>query len=162
MVRNYTWKVLGSISLERSTRICLRQWGFSISKSGSSSSRPLLLFFDMCLHWMLNDIHFVQIPAISIPKSPIVLFSVSHRQMEGLLGKKGRGARQIRTELLSFWIKKNKGSLPFLSPTFSAGNFSRVASVSLWMWPFYAMISVTYCRHYRVFLPTGFFLSRVG
>ena len=118
-MRNYTWKFWRLL-----LKYLFKQWGcFSISKSGSSSSRPLLLFFDMCLHWMLNDIHFVQIPAISILRVPSFCSSSSSSSFR-------RGmARQIRTPFLpSLDEKKNKGKSTFFVTNFFLGNFSGVAS----------------------------------
>ena len=74
-VRNYTWKVLGSISLERSTRICLRQWVrlLNIKKWViiiTSSPAVLWHVFALNVKWhplCANSCH-------QYPKSPIVLF----------------------------------------------------------------------------------------
>ena len=119
-MRNYTWKFWRLFWL-------FKQWAcFSISKSGSSSSRPLLLFFDMCLHWMLNDIHFVQIPAISILRVPS--FCSSSSQANGRTFRRGKTNQNSFPSLFG-WKKEQREVYLFCHQLFSSlGNFSGVAS----------------------------------
>ena len=121
-MRNYTWKFWRLL-----LKYLFKQWGcFSISKSGSSSSRPFLLFFDMCLHWMLNDIHFVQIPAISILRVPS--FCSSSSQANGRTFRRGKTNQNSFPSLFG-WKKEQREVYLFCHQLFSSlGNFSGVAS----------------------------------
>ena len=150
-MRNYTWKFWRLL-----LKYLFKQWGcFSISKSGSSSSRPLLLFFDMCLHWMLNDIHFVQIPAISILRVPS--FCSSSSQANGRTFRRGKTNQNSFPSLFG-WKKEQREVYLFCHQLFFFSWKLFWGSICSMVWP-YAMISVTYCRcHYRVFsMPAAFF-----